>query len=148
MDDLKLTASQQKAYDALLRGENVFLTGGAGTGKTTLIKKFIKEVDPYCAHTLLAAPTGKAALNMAVETDEGTVYGSTVHRLFGLKAEAIPEYRGAVPKIFWGADRIIIDAKSIVGVMGLDLGRDLMVHCYGKNEKMGQFLEDHQIAGK
>ena len=46
------------------------------------------------------------------------------------------------------ADRIIIDAKSIVGVMGLDLGRDLMVHCYGKNEKMGQFLEDHQIAGK
>ena len=65
MDDLKLTASQQKAYDALLRGENVFLTGGAGTGKTTLIKKFIKEVDPYCAHTLLAAPTGKAALNMA-----------------------------------------------------------------------------------
>ena len=81
MDDLKLTASQQKAYDALLRGENVFLTGGAGTGKTTLIKKFIKEVDPYCAHTLLAAPTGKAALNMAVETDEGTVYGSTVHRL-------------------------------------------------------------------
>ena len=47
-----------------------------------------------------------------------------------------------------GYDRIIIDAKSIVGVMGLDLGRDLLVHCYGKNEKMGQFLEDHQIAGK
>ncbi len=45
-----------------------------------------------------------------------------------------------------GYDRIIIDAKSIVGVMGLDLGRDLTVHYFGKSEKMGQFLEDHSSA--
>ena len=45
-----------------------------------------------------------------------------------------------------GYDRIIIDAKSIVGVMGLDLGRDLTVHCFGENDKMGQFLEEHRSA--
>ncbi len=31
-------------------------------------------------------------------------------------------------------DRIVIDAKSIMGVMGMDLGRDLTVHCHGECE--------------
>jgi MoxR-like ATPase len=38
---MQLTNSQQVAYDALLRGENVFLTGGAGTGKTTLDNRMV-----------------------------------------------------------------------------------------------------------
>ena len=38
-----LNDEQQKAYDAMCAGENVFLTGNAGTGKSFIIKKFIEE---------------------------------------------------------------------------------------------------------
>src|SRR4051794_2844852 len=53
-------------------GRNVFLTGMAGTGKSTLLKRFIgeslKRID-------VTAPTGVAALN---------VNGMTVHRFCGM----------------------------------------------------------------
>lgn len=110
--DIKLTQSQQKAYDALKRGENVFITGGAGTGKTTIIKKYIEEIDPKCEHTLLTAPTGKAALNLTI----GNVRGSTIHRTFGLKKEILPKFKGHIPDILSCADRIIIDEISMMRI--------------------------------
>lgn len=116
MADISMTSSQKIAFDALMRGENVFLTGGAGTGKTTIIKQFIKEVDPTCSRTLLAAPTGKAALNLCIESPGGPIYGSTIHRLFKLKAQAIPQFNGNVPDIIQHADRIIIDEVSMVRI--------------------------------
>ena len=34
---------QEEAYNAIMSGENVFLTGEAGTGKSFVIKKFIEK---------------------------------------------------------------------------------------------------------
>ncbi len=51
---------------------NIFLTGKAGTGKTTLLRNIVKEVDK---RTVIAAPTGVAALNAG---------GVTLHSLFQL----------------------------------------------------------------
>ncbi|MEX0636328.1 MAG: AAA family ATPase, partial [Ferruginibacter sp.] len=52
--------------------ENIFLTGNAGTGKTTFLK-YIKE---HCAkNVVIAAPTGVAAVNAG---------GVTLHSLFQL----------------------------------------------------------------
>jgi energy-coupling factor transporter ATP-binding protein EcfA2 len=53
-------------------GEHVFLTGKAGTGKTTFLK-FLKENSPK--KMIVAAPTGVAAINCG---------GVTLHSLFGL----------------------------------------------------------------
>lgn len=113
---IKFTPGQQSVYDALMAGKNVFITGGAGTGKTTVIRQFIQDVDPECKRTLLAASTGKAALNLRIDTKNGPVYGSTVHKLFGIKAEIAPDYKGTPPKILRFADRIIIDEISMWGL--------------------------------
>ena len=42
-----------------------------------------------------------------------------------------------------GYDRVVIDAKSIVGVMGLDLGRNLLVSYDGESQRLLQFCEGH-----
>ncbi len=42
-----------------------------------------------------------------------------------------------------GYDRVLIDAKSIVGVMGLDLGRLLTVSYDGESEQLLHFCERH-----
>ena len=51
---------------------NVFLTGEAGTGKTTFLKRVLRDSDKRC---IVVAPTGVAAINAG---------GSTVHSMFGL----------------------------------------------------------------
>ena len=58
---------------------NIFLTGGAGTGKTTLLK-FLKENTHK--KLIIAAPTGVAAVNAG---------GMTIHALFGLPARLLDE---------------------------------------------------------
>lgn len=117
MEKFVLTKDQKNALDAMIDGKNVFLTGGAGTGKTTVIKEFIKIVDPECRHTLLAAPTGKAAINMSVESENGvTIYGSTVHRLFGIKAVTCPKYTGKIPNILKATNILIIDEISMMRI--------------------------------
>lgn len=41
----KLNKKQRYALDTMLSGSNVFLTGDAGTGKTTVIQTFIQEAE-------------------------------------------------------------------------------------------------------
>lgn len=66
-----LTDEIRHALDLLHSGHDLFLTGKAGTGKSTLIRRFLEEAEHP---TLVAAPTGIAALNVG---------GYTIHRLFG-----------------------------------------------------------------
>lgn len=56
---------------AMHTSQSFFLTGKAGTGKTTLLKKIIKESKKNIA---VVAPTGVAAINAG---------GSTIHSMFG-----------------------------------------------------------------
>ena len=38
-------------------------------------------------------------------------------------------------------NRVVIDAKSILGVLSMDLNRVLTVRCYGKDGQFGKVLE-------
>lgn len=68
-----LSTEQQQALDLLRSGENVFLTGGAGCGKSYVVREFLKELDPKIFPVL--ASTGAAAV---------LVGGRTFHSFFGL----------------------------------------------------------------
>ncbi len=70
---LEITPEFRNALDLLSAGSNLFLTGKAGTGKSTLIRHFIESSN---GRVIVAAPTGIAALNVG---------GYTLHRLFGFR---------------------------------------------------------------
>lgn len=59
-------------YSLIDSGRNLFITGKAGTGKTTLLKQITEEHKNEC---VVVAPTGVAAINAA---------GVTIHSLFSL----------------------------------------------------------------
>lgn len=70
-----LNVCQKKAFANLVSDHNVFLTGGAGTGKTFVIHKFIEMMTKLGVHVPVVASTGAAAILAG---------GQTFHRFFGL----------------------------------------------------------------
>lgn len=73
--EMILNAGQEEAYELLSQSdENIFITGFAGTGKTFLIRKFLKDKDTKKAYPFLGS-TGISALNIS---------GRTFHSFFGL----------------------------------------------------------------
>ena len=66
-DRILLNVEQEAAIELLKSGVNVFLTGEAGTGKSTLVREFIRRCGHEC---IVLAPTGIAALNAG---------GTTIH---------------------------------------------------------------------
>jgi ATP-dependent exoDNAse (exonuclease V) alpha subunit len=95
-----LDADQRRALELMLSGRNVFLTGKAGTGKSSVLRRF-SELSPTC--TVFLAPTGVAALNIG---------GGTIHRFFCLQPSILPP--GYVSTIRSEQEEVIRTVKTIV----------------------------------
>lgn len=65
---MKLNIEQKKAFEILASGKNVFLTGNAGTGKSFLVKEFIRRMEKDGKRVMVLAPTGIAAKNVGGDT--------------------------------------------------------------------------------
>ncbi|WP_429971858.1 SF1B family DNA helicase RecD2 [Fructilactobacillus sp. Tb1] len=91
---IKYDDSQLTAINAALKNQIFILTGGPGTGKTTIINGIVKsfakanklslDINKYkddAFPVLLAAPTGRAAKKMSESTG---IPACTIHRLLGL----------------------------------------------------------------
>ena len=107
--EIVLTEEFRQALDLLGERRHVFLTGRAGTGKSTLIRRFMSETD---RKVVVVAPTGIAALN---------VDGYTIHRLFSFGTTTTLDdvrtgnYRPSrFAKTLASLDTLIVDEASMV----------------------------------
>ncbi len=78
-----LNDEQQLGIMTCLQHKVTVITGGPGTGKTTLVKTLLNILDHYKLTYRLAAPTGRAAKRMSEGTHR---MAATLHRLLGYDA--------------------------------------------------------------
>jgi len=98
-----LTKSQAEALEILNSGQNVFLTGEAGTGKSFVIREFMKNSDK---NILLCASTGIAAIQIG---------GETLHRVFKIPVRPLScGEKGYPTDVVKNTDILIIDEISMV----------------------------------
>jgi ATP-dependent exoDNAse (exonuclease V) alpha subunit len=105
---MKTEYTQAEALKKMRSGKNIFLTGLPGTGKSYIIKQYIKEQQDDWKQVLICAPTGIAALNIG---------GVTMHQAFSIPIPAyghyITEITNSKVKAALTADIIIIDEISM-----------------------------------
>ena len=109
---LRLSGLQEEAVDRSAREPILVITGGPGTGKTTILRAILEVFDQNGLTSDLAAPTGRAAKRMEESTGRTA---STIHRLLGFKGSeeggVIPEYDGDNPLPL---DALIVDEASMI----------------------------------
>ena len=92
--------------------EHVFVTGRAGTGKSTLLQTFLATTERT---VVVSAPTGVAALNVG---------GQTIHSLFrlpiGLIADQELDLSRELRTLLQGVDTVVIDEVSMVSADLMD----------------------------
>ena len=113
LNNIKLHENQKEAILAGTSEGVVVITGGPGTGKTTIIKGILKILKNAQLKCMLMAPTGRAAKRMEEQTGE---QASTIHR--ALEANFAKGGRGFVRNENnpLEADAIIIDEVSMLDV--------------------------------
>lgn len=79
-DEITLDDSQLVALDLMNSARFGIVTGGPGTGKTTILREALRLLAEYDARAILCAPTGKAAKRMSEATGHKA---TTVHRALG-----------------------------------------------------------------
>lgn len=112
---IKLAERQRAAVESALTHGVFALTGGPGTGKTTVVRGMIAALEKRGFRILLGAPTGRAAKRLSEATGRRAV---TVHRLLESSgsAEGRPMFgRGADEPL--EADVVILDEVSMMDIL-------------------------------
>ena len=126
-----LNGEQEAALGLMMSGANMFLTGEAGTGKSTLVREFLRRCDREC---VVLAPTGIAALNAG---------GTTIHSQMMLKPGLLnplalePLTDGNRCRVLRMAKTVIVDEVSMVrSDLFCAMDARLREIAYGQNKEM------------
>jgi exodeoxyribonuclease V alpha subunit len=113
--NIELAPKQKEAILAGARSKVMIITGGPGTGKTTIITAILRILQGLKLRILLAAPTGRAAKRMS----EATGWEArTIHRLLEYsprKGDFKKDQENPLD-----ADVVIIDETSMVDILLMD----------------------------
>jgi len=105
---------QKMAIEESIDNGVMVITGGPGTGKTTIINAIIKICEKIGLNVVLAAPTGRAAKRM---TETTGMESKTIHRLLELSIMSDGEGMGKDEDNPIDADLIIIDEASMIDLL-------------------------------
>lgn len=134
IDDTKLGDEQRRVYNLMdSTGDNLFITGGAGTGKSFLLQYFVKHTSKQVA---VVAPTGVAALNVG---------GQTIHSFFGMRLgiqrpddySQVTDMDSERREILSGIQVLIIDEISMVSADVMDMIDAKLKYARNNNEPFG-----------
>lgn len=133
MTEITITDEMAKAIDLIEKtSQHIFITGKAGTGKTTFLKYIVSNLSK---RFVVAASTGVAAINAG---------GVTLHSLFRIPFEPIsPDstVKGKLPKntfkLLNSIDALIIDEVSMVRPDTLDFIDRRLKQVRGSEESFG-----------
>jgi exodeoxyribonuclease V alpha subunit len=107
--DLQLAPRQIDAIKRAISDKVLIITGGPGTGKTTIIHSIIKIYRPVGARIFLAAPTGRASKRMTEATGQPA---RTIHRMLEFNWQKGGFQRNENRPL--EADVIILDEVSMI----------------------------------
>lgn len=109
---INLAPNQALAVEMALKEKVMILTGGPGTGKSTITKAFLAILSKMTSKIILAAPTGRAAKRLSEVTNHKA---STIHSLleFDFKAGSFRRNRQSP----LDADLLICDEASMVDTL-------------------------------
>lgn len=126
-----LSGEQESALSLMMSGANMFLTGEAGTGKSTLVREFLRRCNREC---VVLAPTGIAALNAG---------GTTIHSQMMLKPGLLnplslePLTDGNRCRVLRMVKTVIVDEVSMVrSDLFCAMDARLREIAYGQNKEM------------
>lgn len=131
----KLCKEQQDLVDLIVRGRNVFYTGSAGCGKSTVLKAAVKTLQRMGKRVRILAPTGRAALQVdGMSTWSYMGWTPDFHKM-PLKELAKMGFRKHVWDRWEKTDVLIIDEISMVENHHLERMNVCMKHVrwYGRN---------------
>ena len=106
---IELAETQKQAIKKAVTGKVLVLTGGPGTGKTTLVNSLVRILEKKGQRILLASPTGRAAKRLSEVTGKEA---KTIHRLLEFSPKEGGFKRNEDNPL--DADLIVIDEASMV----------------------------------
>ncbi|QDZ22718.1 ATP-dependent DNA helicase PIF1 [Chloropicon primus] len=142
----KLSPGQERAIKQVLTGRSVFITGGAGVGKSFLVEKVVEALNKRGSKVQICATTGIAAVNIG---------GQTIHSFAGIpidkeSKESLAEKlykKRAVRKRWQDIQVLLIDEISMVPADLFDTLDFIAKRCRGTEVNGRALLQKDPMGG-
>ncbi len=114
-DGLELAPAQKEAVELVATSKVLVLTGGPGTGKTTVTRRILRLLEAGGLKVALCSPTGRAAKRLSEASGREA---KTIHRLLGFQPGERQFKKGYDDRL--EVDALIVDEASMIDVVLLN----------------------------